>query len=289
MSAYLNSIDVLGAGAFDEEIVGGGVRQWDNHQTYEPGEVVYFDLRFWRAREKVEPPWLTAFMDGEVPGKSDAWYEITQQQQSTEAVGEMEIADIPGEYETVLGAFDIQMKQREMKGLKQVTVGVAQALLGGGQRAIDLARQLSQNYSFPKDNLRDIEESRGKLAWHAAAVAAQAATPQALYAHGDDLKKWVVQAFIEANVAEEGAITYEGMTVGQMWEDMWTVVKKELAKLPAALRSAIAAGIETVTGVPAWAWAVGSVAVLGLLGFAAYKIVTGPAGGAIAGAYLGRR
>ncbi len=268
--------EVLG----DDELLGDlGVRTWDNGETYEAGDVVYHNERNWRATRKVEAPWFPLFQSGEVPGESDAWW----------SVGAPQVNAPP----PVLGAFDIQMKQREMNGLKQVTVGVAQALLSGGQRAIARARQLASKYAFPADNVRDIDEAHWKLQWHQGAIAGQAATPQALYGHGEDLKKWVVQAFIEANAAEEGAGTIEGMTIGQMWVDMWTIIRKELAKLPAAMRKAVSDTVEWWTGIPLWAWALGGAALVGVVGYGVYRVATGPAGGAVTSAlaaqYFGRR
>lgn len=275
--SYANGVVVLGEEV--SSIIGANVRQWDNRQIYEPGEVVYYDLRFWKARYRVEPPWMPALMSGDVPGKSDCWYEITYQQAYNPVVGEDDsvIGEIDRLFE-VLGAFDVQLKRREMVGLRVVTISIAQALLGGGQRAIDLARQLAQKYSFPTDNVKDIDKAHWKLKWHEAEIAKQAATPQALYSHANDLKEWVIQAFIEANAAEEGAWTHEGMTVAQMWTDMWYVVQKELAKLPEAIRRGVSAGVYAVTGVPMWAWIVGGTAFVGLLGFASYRLATGPLG-----------
>jgi LPXTG-motif cell wall-anchored protein len=67
---YLHGIDCLGAGVI--------VKEWDNHVTFYPGDVVYFSQQYWRAARQIDPPMIPAMMDGEVPGQSNAWRPIPQ-------------------------------------------------------------------------------------------------------------------------------------------------------------------------------------------------------------------
>jgi hypothetical protein len=188
------------------------------------------------------------------------------------------------EQKEIVGAanyYDLQQAQQQMNSIKQVTIGIAQGLLGGGQRAIDRARELATKYNLPDSGRslgKDRESIYWKLKWHADELAKHRSEPStSLYASGEDLKSWVIQAFIACNAAEQGQETNEEMTTGQMWADMWIVVGKEAAKLPGELRHAISAAIETVTGIPTWVFWVTGGAIVVLLGVGVYKLLRGAA------------
>lgn len=175
----------------------------------------------------------------------------------------------------VVGMFDIQAKQREMNTLKQVPVSVALVLLRYGQQAISEATQVAKAKSLP--DLKTLDTTYWKLKWHEDELK-KATNMGGIYAPGDDLKKWVMQAFIEHNAVEEGSAW-----IDNAWPRMWSEIKAALAALPSNIRAAASSAVETVTGVPLWAWGVGAAALAGLLGFAAYKVATGPMGRAFGG------
>jgi hypothetical protein len=178
----------------------------------------------------------------------------------------------------IIGYFDIASRQHELDSIKQVPVTIAQTLLATGIQVINQARQIASENKLPGGTARD--NVFWKLQWHAAELAKLAATPNAFYASGADLKKWVMQAFVEYNAAEEGAEYLDSA-----WSAMWSEIKAKLAAMPAAVVSAVG-DVVTATGLNWVLW--GGLAVVGLLGFATYKILTGPAGGAISGAVVKR-
>lgn len=175
----------------------------------------------------------------------------------------------------VVGAFDIAAKQRQMNTLKQVTVSIARAMVKNAQRVVMDTLRNAEGSVFQRalPGITTLKKTQGHLQWHADMLAAFA-DPTAMYPHADDLKKWTMQAFIDANAVEEGRGAQE-----QVWQDMWTEIGEELMKLPSTVARAVAAIpgaiVEGVTGIPMWAWTIGGITVLGLLGFAIYKIVRG--------------
>lgn len=173
-----------------------------------------------------------------------------------------------------IGGYDIQQTQRQMDSLKQVTVAISRALVKNGLRVVSetiaLAKGGMLQRSLPA--AAALEKVKGHLDWHANELN-KLGDPTAMYASGNDLKKWVVQAFIEANAVEEGRGRQE-----QIWNEMWTEVGQELAKLPAKITQAIAKlpgqAFEAVTGVPMWVFYIGGGLALCLLGVGVWKLVT---------------
>lgn len=358
MKTYDHGLDVLGARP-PLTAVGAGARPWDNHDSYWTGEVVYYDLKYWRAVRPVEPPFVPALMSGEVPGESDAWRETSQPAAdllghrgggggghhhggggggggrwrgggwrggwgypyaypSAYYTDDIEVCDpdldpdCDEEYVPVvsvlparrrlavlgmLGPRDIAAKQDQMDALKQVPVGAARILLKGGANstggmqaiasAIANAKQPWYRADLPGDTTR--KNVQGHLQWHADALD-KISDPNAIYASGADLKKWVMQAFIEQNATEEGAAEarQSWSKAWSDWADMWVDIAQFIAALPREIAKKI---VENVTGVPLWAWVAGSAMLAGLLGYGVYKIASGPAGGVVAGVvarrYLG--
>lgn len=190
----------------------------------------------------------------------------------------------------VLGMIDIGSAQLKMNGLKPVTVRIAQLLLKGGQDAINGAiagaRQPWYKKNLPGETAR--QEVFWKLDWHKNAIAqASGGSPNAIYQPGDDLKKWAMQAFIEANAVEEGAAYLDAV-----WVQMWKDIGQALAELPAEIRKAVFSGtnwaVQSVTGLPIWAWGlIGVGAVAGLIALT-LKLANSRAGGAIGG-HLARK
>ena len=225
---------------------------WDNSKDYWTGDIVWYLGKFWRAVRPISSPTIPLFQSGEVPGTSDAWVE-----ERNATLG------------AVVGGFDVGKEQLKMNALKVVPVSIARVLLDSGQKAIDHANMLATLRNLPNQTPRDTVV--GKLRWHRDALD-KLTDPNAIYASGDDLKHWVMQAFVEANASEEGAGTTDDMTIAQMWADMWTLVAKEIAKLPGALRSGLAKVIEGVTGIPIWLWIAGGVLFVGVVGFGIWKV-----------------
>jgi hypothetical protein len=344
-------------------VVGVAVLEWDNHNTYKTGEIVYFAQRHWRAVREVTPPFFPALMKGDEPGTSNAWAEVSAKDVyggnvagfpededvedvygaaeafpededvedvygaaeafpededvedvygAAEAFPEDEDVedvygagdeewpedeDIDDVYGDVVGAEDIAARQKQMNNLKPVTIGIAKILLKYGQqaihKAIEGAKQPWYRADLPGETAR--QTALGKLQWHANAIAAAGTDQNAPYASAADLKKWVMQSFIEQNAVEEG-----NAAAAQMWSLAWDDYKEMMAEvavaiaaLPKEIVQAIAKlpgqAFEALTGIPSWAFYVGTVALVGLVGYGAYKILAGPVGGAVVGHYLGRR
>lgn len=270
--------------AFFSEIVGGPAG-WDNAETYAAGDVVYYNQRYWRAVREVKRPFLPVIMKGEVPGESDAWQEISPAQAYPGSNVMGDVDDVLGELAEVLGMFDIGQAQRTMNSLKPVTVGIAKSLVRGGQRVIAVAQVVSKANALPDTNT--LATTAGHLQWHADKLASLK-DDKAIYSSGDDAKKWTMQAFIESNAVEEGAAY-----LNEAWDAMWKEIATRLAELPKDVVQAVAklpgAVFEAVTGIPSWAFYVGAAAVAGLVGYGAYRVLAGPAGGAVVGHYLGGR
>lgn len=218
---------------------------------------------------------MVVFVDG-----NGSQYFTIEDNPETETGG----LDSLGDDVVVIGAtFDLQAMRRKMDAAKVVSLDMARELLKGGQKAIDAARQLAKDHDLPGGTARD--NVYWKLQWHAdqlakllspatqrALVGADATAPQ-LYGSADDLKKWVLEAFIEQNAAEEGVGTQAAMTYGQGWDDMWYLVDKEAAKLPTAVRAGVGKFVEAATGIPVWLWAIGGAIVVGLVGYGLWRVL----------------
>lgn len=174
----------------------------------------------------------------------------------------------------VLGMFDIAVRQREMNGIKIVPVRIGRVLLKSGQEVINRARAVAGAKGLPGGKARD--NVYYHLQWHQNALA-NASGPDAIYGSGDDLKKWVMQAFIEANAVEEGAAHIDAA-----WSQMWADIAQAMSELPVTVAKAVgkAGGglIEGVTGLPVWAWVLIGIGTAGLLGFFIWALARTPAG-----------
>ncbi len=259
-----------------EYVIGIAVLEWDNHNSYRPGEIVYFGQKHWRALRQVDPPFLPALMDGDVPGKSDAW------QQAPPA--EVYAGNVAATAADVLGMFDIGSAQLKMNALKPVTVGIAKSLVHGGQQVMAVAQTIARTKGLPDTNT--LQTTVGHLQWHADKLAA-IKDDNAIYASGDDIKKWGMQAFIEANSVEEGAAYLD-----EAWSAMWAEISTKLQELPREILQAAAKlpgqAFQGLTGIPPWAFWLGAAVIVGGLVYGIFKILSGPAGGAVASHYLRR-
>jgi hypothetical protein len=161
-----------------------------------------------------------------------------------------------------------------MNTLKDVTIGIARAMTRRGKQValetIALAEGGMLQRSLP--GITSLKNTLGHVQWHEDNLG-KFSDPTVIYPNSADLKKWVMQSFIDANAVEEGRAMQ-----GVIWNAMWTEIGEELAKMPAKVVQAIVKlpgqALEAVTGIPAWAWWVGGgVLILGV-GFAAWKIIT---------------
>jgi len=174
---------------------------------------------------------------------------------------------------TLVGEYNIQSSQRQMNTIKQVTVAIGRAMVKGGQKVASETIASAEGGWLQKElpGVTSLKNTQGHLQWHADAIA-KLSDPTAIYASGDDLKKWCMQAFIDANAVEEGRARQE-----QIWSDMWTEIGAALAALPAAVAKTIVSlpgkAFEAVTGIPSWIFWIGGAAVFVLLGVGVWKLL----------------
>lgn len=191
-------------------------------------------------------------------------------------MGDVDILGIEHQFAHVLGYIDIAQSQRRMNELKTVTIGVAQALLTGGFEAIDGAIRTAKDKKLP--NLKTLDNARWKLIWHRDNLA-KFGDRNAPYKDANDLKKWVMQAFIEANAVEEGALY-----IDSAWTRMWNEISAEIAKLPQKVREEASKAVQNITGLPVWGWIALSAGALLLVGGVIYAVLNSRSGAAISGA-----
>ena len=174
---------------------------------------------------------------------------------------------------TLVGAYDIAQSQRQMNTLKQVTVGIARALVKHGLQVADSTISTAEGGIFQSSlpGITTLKTTRSHVQWHSDKLASMK-DPTALYDSGDDLKKWVMQSFIDSNAVDEGRGEQE-----QIWSDMWTEIGENLASLPAKIANTVmeipGKIVKGVTGIPLWGWIVGGVGIVVLLGVGVYKII----------------
>jgi hypothetical protein len=184
----------------------------------------------------------------------------------------------------VLGMYDISSAQHQMDSLKQPTNRAALALLKGGQTAINGAIKTADAKGLPGPTER--KNVQAHLQWHADLLAKLMNQPNALYPSGDDLKKYVMEAFVDANAVEEGAAYIDAA-----WDQMWQEIAVAIQALPAEVRHVVTSAannlVEGATGIPLWGWGLIAAGLVVGVGYLAYKVATGPVGGAVAKHYLG--
>lgn len=253
-----------------DEILGSDIADWDKTAAYSAGTVVRFWGMFFKATRDISS--ASFFWGNTEPDKSDAWQQVD--------ASYLMSRDILGA-EVVLGMFDIGEAQLKMNGLKPVTVGAAKALIKGGLQVMSVAELTAQQHDLPMETNR--QEVIGHLHWHADKLS-NLTNDKQIYDSGDDAKKWSMQAYIEANSVEEGAAYLD-----EAWNQMWTEIGQNLADVPAIIAKLPGKVLEATTGVPGWVWYAGIAAAVGLCGYGAYKILAGPTGATLVGAYLGGR
>lgn len=160
---------------------------------------------------------------------------------------------------------DIAAYQSQMNTLKQVPVSVAHILLTSGQNTINgaLAKAKSSESVFtgPLPGGTARANCAAHLKWHQDEL--QKYTDQnAMYPNADDLKKWVMQSYIEANAVEEGATWIAGA-----WSQMWAEIGQAIKALPVTIAAKINETASSLLGLPTWGI---GLAVLGFAGIIGY-------------------
>jgi len=212
MSDGLYGLDVvIGARTKQTSVIGdSGITDWDSHSAYSAGDRV----RYWGNWYKATRDISSSIWGNDTPDKSDAWTVIPPNQ--------------------VVGMFDIATQQRQMNGVKPVTLGIARAMLKYGQAVIAHAIVAADLTGLPGGTAR--KNCQAHLQWHEDTLSKQTGDLNStIYASGDDLKKWVMQAFIEENAVEEGAAYLD-----DAWNKMWSEIADGLAKIPAQIAKAAA-------------------------------------------------
>ena len=196
----------------------------------------------------------------------------------------------------------LSARVRQMNGIRprQMTVDQARQLLAAGQAAVSdairtgtAARSVSAMYgamptwakflppaylfaaaarAATPPNSASRQKVYWKLDWHDKAVGKLASSPDALYPHGDDLKNWVAQAFVEEAVSPS-----ESATLDALWAAMWRDVEERAARLaaiPGRVLEEAGDFVKSATWPVRYWWvlALGGVAVLGVVGFGVYKV-----------------
>lgn len=152
-----------------------------------------------------------------------------------------------------------------MNTLKQVPVSVAHILLSSGQKtindAITKAASLGSVFTgtLPGGSARS--NCAAHLKWHETEL--QKYTDlNVMYPNADDLKKWVMQSYVEANAVEEGA-----SWIANSWSLMWSEIGKAISELPVAIASKINETASSLLGLPSWGIGLAVVGFAGIVGY----------------------
>ncbi len=192
--------------------------------------------------------------------------------------------DMLGADETLVGEYDIADKRRQMDSIKKITVSIARAMLRGGQQVAAATIETAKGGFLQRElpGITSLRKTASHLDWHAAELA-KLGDPTAFYAPGEDLKKWTMQAFIDANAVEEGRASQE-----QIWQDMWTEIGAALIALPGdvaqgvgkavgqvvkAAAAGLAGGVAEGLGIPTWVLVAGGAALVVGVGVGVFKIL----------------
>ena len=144
--------------------------------------------------------------------------------------------------------YDVASLQRTLNGIygsvvdgrlvpKVVTMQTARRLMVLGQKAIAEAKRISP---LGDDTARD--RTWWKLDWHR--VQLDSAGMQILstpYPHADDLRVWVVQAFVEVNAAIDAAAYADSITV-------WGELGRQLDEIAGTVAGAVGGVLKPALG-----------------------------------------
>lgn len=253
------------------------VEEFSNRKDYQVGDVVKYWGSYWRAKQPVQAPLVPFLEAGEVPGDSDAW-----------------LLTLPTD---VLGMADLATITDNLQALTPITIDVARTLCKSGQDVIGaaIAKAIPDASAFPSayqaaataegtlPGGTERKEVQDALALHASSLS-RYDDKNAAYPWGQDLKTQVIKAYVDANSVDEGA-AYITAAYNAMWAEIQGKLRAMSKEALATATAATADMVSAATGVPTWAWAVGGAAVVGILGFIAYKLA-GPVMGVAARRYL---
>lgn len=196
---------------------------------------------------------------------------------------DMEYSVIEGFAGMSIGMFDIGAEQIKMNGLKTVSLTIARSLVKHGLDVIGEAIDQANSSNLPGPTART--NCQAHLQWHQNKLAGLSGPPDStMYDSADDVKKWCMQAYIEANSVQEGA-----EYISAAWASMWDEIEDGLKKIPAKLAKLPGQAIEAVTGIPWWLVYTGGALALGGIVYGIYKFATSEGGSRIIGGYLGGR
>lgn len=150
---------------------------------------------------------------------------------------------------------NLQKARADVDGLKPVTTEIASIMLRGGLVAINGAiagaKQPWYRPDLPGNTRRS--DVLGKLRWHVDNLRKFEESSKIVYPQAADLKKWVLEAFVEANAVEEGAAYLD-----TAWKKMWDEIAEALRRVPKEILKAAGVGfsalVEAATGIPLWGW-----------------------------------
>lgn len=194
----------------------------------------------------------------------------------------------------IVGGVDFaQLLKGPIFQLKVVSLAQAREMLAGGQEAIRQAKEIAKETwtkpALPGETSRD--NVFWKLDWHDKKLAEmRQGSVNAVYPHGDDLKKWVLAAYSEWNAAEDGRGESERVA-GKRLDDLG----RRIAELPGvaveAIRQLPGKIVESATGIPLWAWSLLLVGGAGLTGYGVWRILvaTAPVAAPVFAGALARR
>lgn len=172
--------------------------------------------------------------------------------------------------------FDISVVARNMNGLKVVSAEIAKILIQRSMPVAQTAIDFGARSNLPGGETR--KNTLAHLQWHAdklVTLVRGGLKLNAVYPHGDDLKKWATQAYIEANAVGEGLDQ-----VAAAWNQMWAEVVEAIKNIPETVLKAagsIASGalkgaIEGIFGVPWWVVLIGATTVTAGVGYGIYRL-----------------
>lgn len=158
-------------------------------------------------------------------------------------------------------AYDIAAKQRFLNAIKKAPVAMARTLVTSALNVTASTLAMARGSAFQRElpGITSLRKTQEQLQRHAEALS-RFSDPAEIYPDLVDLKKWVMQAWIDANAVEEGRTMQE-----RAWDQMVEEIKTGLKNFPNAV-------VEELTGVPLWGWALGGVAALGIIGAGYYAV-----------------
>lgn len=275
-------LDVIGATTLGPRgrniLVGGGTpTPWDNNNSYSAGDAVYSDGHYYRAVRDVSPPFMSSIFDGDVPGKSDAWREITQQQaypQPSAPVLGVDATPTPIDVAGLKARLDsLPHTNREVWDLWVTAghgAGLAQRVAGDAQKLLDEAIIPTAEFNF-HDQVMLFSKTRFEALDDKVTKQPMDDNPSPVWS---DVASYLVDGSNLANLLE-------GVSTQTM---KWTDVKD------AANQAAKGAGNALDTAKWVTYSLIGGAVLLGVGAlYAIFKIATSQTGGAIIGGYLGTR